>query len=395
MTESLQSRRSLPYGVGQAPPAGLSRRLEIHLPPANESPTRAVVSVGRAGCRPLTRALDTGYDRPGSFVLSAFHRTRALSSRPRPPRPGRRTGDSCQWQFNPASGASTSASVPSRPSASKIIDGAGHRHRLRLRRASQDPQPARRRPRPADPRGAGKVPVAQQPPAATSSPSACPARAAWPASSSCRPSRKRRSPTSSSFEAKQQIPFNLDEVVWDYQKIGSGDRHRRLRHGDRDRPVRHEARHGQPLLAALQGRQRRGPRRADGAAGPVQLRRLRPARRQGRRRRRRRGRRRQEAVRRRPGHRRRQLQPGHHRRRPHHLAAADPAGRQPLHPRPDQGPQAHLRQGRAPQAQRHQVARPEEDPRRRSSRCSTISSARCSARWATSPTRTATPRSST
>src|SRR3954462_10742862 len=24
------------------------------------------------------------------------------------------------------------------------------------------------------------------------------------------------------FEAKQQIPFNLDEVVWDYQKIGSG-----------------------------------------------------------------------------------------------------------------------------------------------------------------------------
>ena len=25
------------------------------------------------------------------------------------------------------------------------------------------------------------------------------------------------------FEAKQQIPFNLDEVVWDYQKIGSGD----------------------------------------------------------------------------------------------------------------------------------------------------------------------------
>src|SRR6516225_744519 len=24
------------------------------------------------------------------------------------------------------------------------------------------------------------------------------------------------------FEAKQQIPFNLDEVVWDYQKISSG-----------------------------------------------------------------------------------------------------------------------------------------------------------------------------
>src|SRR5947207_10356082 len=25
------------------------------------------------------------------------------------------------------------------------------------------------------------------------------------------------------FEAKQQIPFNLDEVVWDYQKIAGGD----------------------------------------------------------------------------------------------------------------------------------------------------------------------------
>src|SRR3954468_3549176 len=24
------------------------------------------------------------------------------------------------------------------------------------------------------------------------------------------------------FEAKQQIPFNLEEVVWDYQKIGAG-----------------------------------------------------------------------------------------------------------------------------------------------------------------------------
>src|SRR6516165_7301276 len=24
------------------------------------------------------------------------------------------------------------------------------------------------------------------------------------------------------FEAKQQIPFNLDEVIWDYQKLGAG-----------------------------------------------------------------------------------------------------------------------------------------------------------------------------
>ena len=160
------------------------------------------------------------------------------------------------------------------------------------------------------------------------------------------------------FEAKQQIPFNLDEVVWDYQKVSLRHRHRRLRPGDRDRPVRHEARHGQPLLAALQGRQRRGPHRPDGPAGacattsPTTCSTSAPTPRAPR----------TAAARSSasspwtsaPTSSNLIITDG----AAHHLAAAHSAGRQPLHPRPDQGPQAHLRQGRAPQAQRHQV-RPE------------------------------------
>src|SRR6516164_4617440 len=37
------------------------------------------------------------------------------------------------------------------------------------------------------------------------------------------PVEEKKIPDIVRFEAKQQIPFNLDEVVWDYQKIGSGD----------------------------------------------------------------------------------------------------------------------------------------------------------------------------
>src|SRR5260370_34071441 len=36
------------------------------------------------------------------------------------------------------------------------------------------------------------------------------------------PVEERKIPDIVRFEAKQQIPFPLDEVVWDYQKIGSG-----------------------------------------------------------------------------------------------------------------------------------------------------------------------------
>ena len=56
-------------------------------------------------------------------------------------------------------------------------------------------------------------------------------------------------------------------------------------------------------------------------------------------------------------HRRRQHRPGRHRRHPD-LAAERADRRQPLHPRLDQGAEADLRQGRAPEAQRHQGPRP-------------------------------------
>src|SRR5438067_4460134 len=36
------------------------------------------------------------------------------------------------------------------------------------------------------------------------------------------PVEEKKIPDIVRFEAKQQIPFNLDEVVWDYQKIGAG-----------------------------------------------------------------------------------------------------------------------------------------------------------------------------
>src|SRR3954453_3390683 len=36
------------------------------------------------------------------------------------------------------------------------------------------------------------------------------------------PVEEKKIPDIVRFEAKQQIPFNLDEVVWDFQKIGAG-----------------------------------------------------------------------------------------------------------------------------------------------------------------------------
>ena len=80
------------------------------------------------------------------------------------------------------------------------------------------------------------------------------------------------------FEAKQQIPFNLNEVVWDYQKIGAGavtegfamDTEIGLFAMKRDIIYR--------ALAALHRPQDRRSHRADGPARPLQLRRLRPAR---------------------------------------------------------------------------------------------------------------------
>ncbi len=79
------------------------------------------------------------------------------------------------------------------------------------------------------------------------------------------------------FEAKQQIPFNLDEVVWDFQKIGSGlvtdgfamETEIGLFAMKRDL-ISSYLQH----FTDVEGRR---PRHPDGPAGAVQLRRLRPA----------------------------------------------------------------------------------------------------------------------
>ena len=100
------------------------------------------------------------------------------------------------------------------------------------------------------------------------------------------PVEEKKIPDIVKFEAKQQIPFNLDEVVWDYQKLGASE----LADGFVETEIGLFAMKRDmvnALFAALQGRRRRGPCRADGPAGPVQLRRLRPARPRGRRPRRR------------------------------------------------------------------------------------------------------------
>ena len=49
-----------------------------------------------------------------------------------------------------------------------------------------------------------------------------PDRTGWPASSSCRRWRRRRYRDIVNYEAKQQIPFDLDDVIWDYQKMRGG-----------------------------------------------------------------------------------------------------------------------------------------------------------------------------
>ena len=202
------------------------------------------------------------------------------------------------------------------------------------------------------------------------------------------------------FEAKQQIPFPLDEVVWDFQKIGGGEVidgfameteiglfamkrdmiARYLRHFKGVEVEVHIVQMAPLALfnfATYDLLKKGGPTPPAGGGG---------------RRRRPRGKKRCVVV----------LDIGTDASNliitdggEDHLAAADPARRQPLHPRPDQGTEAHLRQGRAPEAERRQVARTWRRSSRPSSRCSPTSSARCSGRSATSPTPTATPTSRT
>ena len=164
------------------------------------------------------------------------------------------------------------------------------------------------------------------------------------------PVEKKRIPDIVKFEAKQQIPFALEEVVWAYQQIGGDDE------VDDEEFTMAEV----GLFAMKRDQINRAilPFTVAGIEvdivqmGPIALYNfitLRPA--QGER---------LEGLGRPARHRRRQHRPDHHRRHPD-LAAERADRRQPLHPGPDQGAEAHLRQGRAPEAQRHQGPRPAVD----------------------------------
>ena len=159
------------------------------------------------------------------------------------------------------------------------------------------------------------------------------------------PVEKKRIPDIVKFEAKQQIPFALDEVVWAYQQIGT-----------EDEVDEEEFTMAEVGLFAMKRDQINRAILPFAVAGievdmvqmsPIALynyHHFRPA--QGKR---------LEGVGRSARHRGRQYRPDHHRRQPD-LAAERSDRRQSLHASADQGAEAHLRQGRAPQAQRHQGA---------------------------------------
>ena len=65
------------------------------------------------------------------------------------------------------------------------------------------------------------------------------------------PVESKKIPDIVKFEARQQIPFALEDVVWDFQQMAGRQRGRRLRAGDRSRLVRDEARPGVPRAAAV------------------------------------------------------------------------------------------------------------------------------------------------
>jgi type IV pilus assembly protein PilM len=116
--------------------------------------------------------------------------------------------------------------------ALKLVPGArpgpGRGRGLRLRGISQDPQPARRRARGADPRGAGDLPGTQRPEGQQGH-----CQRAGPVGLvkfiKLPPVEKKRIPDIVKFEARQQIPFALEEVVWDYQQIGGDEEDGRRR----------------------------------------------------------------------------------------------------------------------------------------------------------------------
>ena len=93
------------------------------------------------------------------------------------------------------------------------------------------------------------------------------------------PVEKKRIPDIVKFEARQQIPFALEEVIWDYQQIG-GDEDERRRGGFSMAEVGLFAMKRDQISRAdrpVPGRRHRGRRRPDGPDRPLQLRHLRPA----------------------------------------------------------------------------------------------------------------------
>ena len=95
------------------------------------------------------------------------------------------------------------------------------RRRVRLHRISQDSQPARRRPGRADPRGARAVPLAQhvrgdRVAISVSGQSGLARFIKLP------PVESKKIPDIVKYEARQQIPFALEDVVWDYQQMAGG-----------------------------------------------------------------------------------------------------------------------------------------------------------------------------
>ncbi len=71
------------------------------------------------------------------------------------------------------------------------------------------------------------------------------------------------------YEARQQIPFDLNDVIWDYQRMGGGSGRIGLRAGNGNRTVRHEARRRVPGVGAVRQGGHRGRHRAACPAGPV------------------------------------------------------------------------------------------------------------------------------
>ena len=98
----------------------------------------------------------------------------------------------------------------------------GDGHGLRLRRAPENPVTARRRSRTPHARSARKVPVAQSRSRAIKVAIGVPGQSGLARFVKLPPVEEKKIEDIVKFEAKQQIPFPLEEVVWDYQKVSEG-----------------------------------------------------------------------------------------------------------------------------------------------------------------------------